>query len=183
MAERRIGEMMAAQRDAGRLSEGGRPPEKTGPAPDPVSPPTLADAGINKHLADRARKMAAVPEPDFEGRIADFRARVEDEGKRVTTDLLAAGEMMAQQRDAGGMASGTRAVIQSGMDGAGGAAADPPAASSTLADAGISKHLADRGLGIDRSEAQRAMKIADIAPRGRGCRAVRRPAAAIGPQR
>ena len=36
-AERRIGELMAAQRDAGALSEGGRPSHKTGSQTDPVS--------------------------------------------------------------------------------------------------------------------------------------------------
>jgi hypothetical protein len=35
-------------------------PQKTGSTPDPVfEPATLADAGIDKHLADRARKLAA----------------------------------------------------------------------------------------------------------------------------
>jgi hypothetical protein len=40
----------------------GRPP-KTGTAADPVL--TLSDAGIDKYLADRARKYAAVPDEQF----------------------------------------------------------------------------------------------------------------------
>src|SRR5580704_15172401 len=47
-AERRLGEMMEAQKATVGLNGGGRP--KTGSAPDPVSgKPTLADAGIDKH--------------------------------------------------------------------------------------------------------------------------------------
>jgi hypothetical protein len=38
---------------------GGKPYQATGSKPDPVTP-TLADLGIDKHLADRARKYAAV---------------------------------------------------------------------------------------------------------------------------
>ena len=54
--EWRIGQLMAAQRDAGMMDVGGRP--KTGLRENPV--PTLADAGIDKNLADRARKLAGV---------------------------------------------------------------------------------------------------------------------------
>jgi hypothetical protein len=64
-AERRLGEMMKAQKEAIGFHQGGRP--KTGSATDPVSakPVTLAEAGIDKHLADRARKGAAKPEEQF----------------------------------------------------------------------------------------------------------------------
>lgn len=60
-AERRVGELMQAQKETVGLSQGGRP-EKTGSNSNPVSKPaTLAEAGIDKNLADRARKLAAVP--------------------------------------------------------------------------------------------------------------------------
>lgn len=65
--ERRVGELMKAQRDAGLLSEGGRP-LKTGLINNPVSP-TLADAGIDKNLAHTARKLAAIPDGKFESKI------------------------------------------------------------------------------------------------------------------
>lgn len=92
-AERRIGELMAAQRDAGALSSGGRPSEKTGSKTDPVSaPPTLEEAGIDKHLADRARKFAAIPEREFNDIVDDWRGRIAEENERVTVNLLAAGE-------------------------------------------------------------------------------------------
>tara|TARA_R110000868_G_scaffold410169_1_gene697426 strand:- start:5121 stop:5438 length:318 start_codon:yes stop_codon:yes gene_type:complete len=66
---------MEYQRETVGLSEGGRP-KKTGSQSDPVSTPTLAAAGIDKHLADRARKMAAVPEAKFEAALGEWRERV-----------------------------------------------------------------------------------------------------------
>jgi phage N-6-adenine-methyltransferase len=91
-AERRIGELMAAQKGSAGLNAGGRPSEKTGSKTDPVyAAPTLAEAGIDKHLADRARKYAAVPEMEFESILADRRERIETENKRVTVNLIEAG--------------------------------------------------------------------------------------------
>ena len=70
---RRIGELMEAQKESVGLNKGGRPKEKTGSATDPVSdtpkPPTLAEAGIDKHLADKARKAARLPREDFERKV------------------------------------------------------------------------------------------------------------------
>lgn len=103
-AERRIGELMAAQKNANLLHAGGRP-QQTGSNSDPVSfkledvrphpkdeeRVKLAEAGIDKHLADRARKYAAVPEQQFEEILADRRERIETENKRVTVNLMEAG--------------------------------------------------------------------------------------------
>ncbi len=89
-AERRIGELMAAQRDAGLLPEG-RP--KNGLEENPFSKPiTLSEAGIDKNLADRARKLAAIPETEFNGIVQDWRDRIEQENERVTVNLLDAGD-------------------------------------------------------------------------------------------
>ncbi len=91
-AERRVGEMMAEQRRSEGLSEGGRP-TKTGFQKNPVSSKaTLAEAGIDKNLADRARKLAAIPQQEFNSIVGDWRGRVEAEGERVTVNLLKAGE-------------------------------------------------------------------------------------------
>jgi hypothetical protein len=60
--ERRIGELMVAQRETVGLNNGGG--RKTGVNGNPVSAdqrPALAETGIDKKLADCARKMAAVP--------------------------------------------------------------------------------------------------------------------------
>ncbi len=88
-AERRLGEMMAEQRETIGLAQGKR--TDLGPNSTQVGTPTLAEAGIDKHLADRARKMAAVPAAEFEEKVAAFRARGSEEGARVTSDLLARG--------------------------------------------------------------------------------------------
>ena len=73
-AERRMGTMLAEQKHNGQMHRGGRP-RKTGSKSDPVSerPPTLEDIGVDKHLADRARKLAAVPEAQFESVMAEHR--------------------------------------------------------------------------------------------------------------
>lgn len=94
-AERRLGQIMDAQREAGLLSAGGRPGE-TGSRSDPVLqtpapnakskpvPPgpkiTLMEAGIDKHLADRARKGAAMSEITFEDKLSDNRRAAETGG-------------------------------------------------------------------------------------------------------
>jgi phage N-6-adenine-methyltransferase len=88
-AERRIGELMEAQKQTVGLNNGSR---LVGPsATRQDERPTLAEAGIDKHLADRARKYAAVPEDQFESILADRRERIETENKRVTVNLIEAG--------------------------------------------------------------------------------------------
>lgn len=93
-AERRLGEMIVAQKQTVGLNKGGRPP-KTGLQENPVSPPTLAEAGIDKNLADRARKIAAVPEAKFEGMVGEWRERVEQENERITANLIEEGSRTA----------------------------------------------------------------------------------------
>ena len=92
-AERRIGELMSAQRDAGMMNDGakgtGSNQHEVRVAEKPA-PPTLAEAGIDKNLADRARKYAAIPEAEFNGIVSDWKGRVEQENERVTVNLLAA---------------------------------------------------------------------------------------------
>lgn len=89
-AERRIGELMAMQREAGLMAK----PPGSNQYVDRVSngpeAPTLAEAGIDKHLADRARKLAAIPETEFDGIVTDWRDRIERENERVTVNLLEA---------------------------------------------------------------------------------------------
>jgi DNA N-6-adenine-methyltransferase (Dam) len=97
-AERRVGELIAAQKQTSGLSKGtagtgntniarktggskSDPPVKDGRA-------TLADAGIDKHLADRARKLAAAPPPKFETMIGDWRDRAVDGEQRIAGDLF-----------------------------------------------------------------------------------------------
>lgn len=99
-AERRVGELMAMQRETVGLAPAGRPtkiglqqnPISKHEPPKPASLPTLAEAGIDKNLADRARKYAAVPEPKFNAMVDKWRERVGNENTRVTTNLMKAGE-------------------------------------------------------------------------------------------
>jgi hypothetical protein len=87
-AERRLGEFMQAGREAGEIAEGR--PAKNGSDHDPFPRVTLDEAGIGKHLADRARKYAAVPHHEFEASIDSWKASLAQED-RVTVDLLKPG--------------------------------------------------------------------------------------------
>jgi len=70
VAERRLGQMMQQQRETVGLNKGGRP--KTGIREIPVSdqPPSLADAGIGKNLAQKARAAAALSDEEFQAKVA-----------------------------------------------------------------------------------------------------------------
>ena len=89
--ERRLGELMAAQREFG-TAQGRRSDLGFSPTQVESAPITLSEAGIDKNLADRARKFAAIPEQEFNATITDWRARVEEENERVNVNLLAAGD-------------------------------------------------------------------------------------------
>lgn len=77
-AERRIGELMNAQRQTVGLNQGANGSKVTGSARVPVKDerPTLADAGIDKHLAHRARRAAALPPDEFERTVESVRQNV-----------------------------------------------------------------------------------------------------------
>ncbi len=73
LAERRLGKMMKEQKKTVGLNRGGRP--KTGLSENPLSfKPTLAEAGIDKNLAHRARSLAAMSEKEFKERVAAISA-------------------------------------------------------------------------------------------------------------
>ena len=92
-AERRLGEMLAAQK-----ADGGLDPAaslKRGSVVvthDHGKPATLSDAGISKDLSSRAQKLAAVPEAEFEAELAAKRERDKQDGARVSARLEKAGE-------------------------------------------------------------------------------------------
>lgn len=69
--------MMAAQREAGLVAKGTlrRGSRQDPRAPD--APITLAEAGIDKHLAHRARQMATVPDAEEFGEIQESRDSLE----------------------------------------------------------------------------------------------------------
>ena len=98
-AERRLGELMAAQGETvGRAT--GAKGIGTSAGYDATrtleAPPTLDEAGIDKNLAHRARTYAAVPEAKFEKLLKDKRRR---DSVRVVLDPDFQAEAEASARD------------------------------------------------------------------------------------
>ena len=114
-AERRIGELMAAQKDIVGTAQGRR--TDLGPPATQVEKITLDDAGIDKHLADRARKLAAVPQTEFEGIVTDWRDRIEQENERVSVNLLAAADKHVRGTFGTGTARATEVLGDIDLDG------------------------------------------------------------------
>jgi len=99
-AERKLGEMIAAQKATVGLAKGGQPYQRksTGTAAEPVATPpapTLAEAGIDKKLSSRAQKISAIPDAKFEEMVADGREEMQRAAeKRVVKEIK-----IAQARD------------------------------------------------------------------------------------
>jgi hypothetical protein len=75
-AERRLGELMAAQGETVGKAIGAREPGTArGTTRVENKPASLAEAGIDKNLAHRARTLAAIPGPKFENLLKDKRRR------------------------------------------------------------------------------------------------------------
>lgn len=108
-AERRLGELIAAQKATVGLNGGSL---RRGSSKEPRdNRPTLSEAGIDKKLSSRAQKMAAVPEAEFEGMIGAWRGRVAQENERVTISLLNAGtKAMARAQKEAALAGRIRAA-------------------------------------------------------------------------
>ncbi len=92
-AERRLGELLIAQKETVGLNRGAAAGgKKDGPRGAYVEPrdssPTLAEAGIGKKLSSRAQELARLPVVEFEGLMQKWRARAETKAERVTTSLL-----------------------------------------------------------------------------------------------
>ncbi|MDO9541479.1 MAG: DNA N-6-adenine-methyltransferase [Kiritimatiellia bacterium] len=86
-SERRLGEMIKEQRETVGLAKPGR--KTIGSKKDPISEtPPLASAGIDKHLADRARKLAAVPTDKFASLLDEWRERTTGKEGIVEKDIL-----------------------------------------------------------------------------------------------
>jgi hypothetical protein len=120
-AERRVGELIDAQKESAvGLAKGnagkGRP--KLGGAalapPKTAAPPTLADAGIDKHLAKRARKLAAVPEERFEEGLADWREHTLRDSGRVSLPAVSQAPKIPRRKRIGPRTPGGALWVQIG---------------------------------------------------------------------
>lgn len=97
-SERRLGELIAAQKATVGLNKGvrmaGATPGGRRGQPAVVDNDRrlkLADAGISKDQSARAQQLAAVPEEKFEAEMGQWREKVHTEGERVTARLIKAG--------------------------------------------------------------------------------------------
>lgn len=92
-AERRLGELIKAQKETVGLASGGQPYQSTSSKPEPVEKrPTLADSGISKKLSSHAQKVASIPDDEFEDIVDDWRGSLQEANQRVTTNILAAAD-------------------------------------------------------------------------------------------
>jgi hypothetical protein len=96
-AERRLGQLIAAQRETVGLNTGtagqGRPTALGGIPDTPPKKddrPTLAEAGIDKNLAKRARRAAALAEPEFKTALEVTREDVRAGSRRKPRAVTAA---------------------------------------------------------------------------------------------
>jgi hypothetical protein len=91
-AERRLGELIKAQKETVGLATGGEHGGRTKIDGSRAAPsnarPTLADAGIDKKLSSRAQKLASLPGEDFEVRMATWRASAEQSAECLTAKVL-----------------------------------------------------------------------------------------------
>lgn len=96
-AERRLGQLIAEQKETVGLATGGKPYQSTGSDTAPVETraPTLAEIGVDKKLSSHSQKVAAIPEDDFENIVDEWRDSLETANERVTTNILAAADKAA----------------------------------------------------------------------------------------
>jgi N6-adenosine-specific RNA methylase IME4 len=91
-AERRLGELILAQKETVGLAKGGQPyqADATRSEAEQVEPPvpTLEQAGIDRKLSSRAQRMAAIEPDKFEALLARHREEVEAGNTKVSVDLM-----------------------------------------------------------------------------------------------
>ncbi len=85
-AERRLGQLLLAAREAGQLAEKGRRPKA---AADELQPATLKDIGVDFKLSSKAAKAAALADEAFEDLVEATRERMAA-GKAIIVDPVAA---------------------------------------------------------------------------------------------
>lgn len=93
-AERRLGELIIAQKETVGLNRGGgtgaNQYRAADSAPEQAAerPPTLEQAGIDRKLSSRAQRMAAIEPERFEALLERHREEVLDGNNKVSVDLM-----------------------------------------------------------------------------------------------
>jgi hypothetical protein len=89
-AERRVGELIAAQKASVGLARPAVGSKVIGSKRVPMKDtrPTLKEAGIDKKLSARGQQLARVPEKKFEKLVTEWRERTEQRGERVRSEIL-----------------------------------------------------------------------------------------------
>ena len=86
-AERRVGELITAQKNTVGLNTGAKGIGKSVVPNGNRTLPTLADAGIDKKLSARAQELATLPAVEFEIQVEDWRERVQEPSARITRNI------------------------------------------------------------------------------------------------
>ena len=68
-AERRLGEMLAKQKETVGMANGGDAQRTRFQKGTELNRPTLAEVGVSKKLSSRAQKLAALSDDEFESRM------------------------------------------------------------------------------------------------------------------
>ena len=89
-SERRLGELIKAQKETVGLNQGAKGSVVTGAGREPVKDerPTLAEASIDKKLSSRAQQLAELSPEGFERRVADWRGGIEAGVDHVTVSFI-----------------------------------------------------------------------------------------------
>lgn len=168
--ERKLGQMMAQAKEAGQLAAGRPAKPENGLSENPFPRVTLGEAGIDKNLADKARKAAGIGAQAFEALIEQMRARMAA-GRAILVDPVNAAEKDARHaarradhaaRTAeGGTVADLEALAASGFR-AGAILADPPWLFRTRSAAGEGRS-ANLHYKTDGIEAIMALPVAALA--------------------
>ncbi len=89
-AERRLGIMITAEKQAKRLRTGPAKASDIGTQSNPIEQRvTLTDLGVDKRLSARSQKVGGIAERAFEAVVANVRQRIADQSGRVSLDITA----------------------------------------------------------------------------------------------
>jgi protein gp37 len=86
-AKRKLGQLILAASGAGALAKGGKAMQK--PYRDKKNPvtPTLANAHVDKNLANSARKLGKLKPDEFDRGLAAWRKAINGDGERIKASL------------------------------------------------------------------------------------------------